>query len=92
MFAIFPIDVVFPTPFTPTTKITDGFVSNFNELSSSSNIDCISSLNACFTSSFSFIFSFFILFLKLFTILTDGENKSFSYVDVVTKEIEIEYL
>ena len=29
---------------------------------------------------------------NIFTVLTDGENKSFSYVDVVTKEIEIEYL
>ena len=50
-FAIFPIDVVFPTPFTPTTKITDGFVFKCKLMSVTSNIFCISSLRACFTSS-----------------------------------------
>ena len=39
LFAILPIEVVFPTPFTPTTSITEGFVSNLRELSTSSNID-----------------------------------------------------
>ena len=29
---------------------------------------------------------------NIFTILADGENKSFSYCDIVTKEIIIEYL
>lgn len=29
---------------------------------------------------------------NIFTVLVDGDNKSFSYVDVVTKEITIEYL
>ena len=29
LFAIFPIDVVFPTPFTPITRITDGLVFSF---------------------------------------------------------------
>ena len=33
LFAIFPIEVVFPTPLTPTTNITDGVVSNFKLLS-----------------------------------------------------------
>ncbi len=32
------------------------------------------------------------IYPNIFTVLVDGENKSFSYVDVVTKEIEIEYL
>lgn len=27
----------------------------------------------------------------IFTILCDGENKSFSYADVITKEVEIHY-
>ena len=49
--AIFPIEVVFPTPFTPITKITDGFVSSFNELSDISIIFSISSLRASFTCS-----------------------------------------
>ena len=71
LFAIFPIDVVFPTPFTPTTKITDGFVFKCKLMSVTSNIFFISSLNAFFTSSSSCILSFFILFLKLLIILTD---------------------
>lgn len=29
---------------------------------------------------------------KIFTINVDGENKSFTYVDVITKEIRIEYI
>lgn len=29
---------------------------------------------------------------NIFTVLVDGENKSFAYVDVVTKEINIEYI
>ena len=32
------------------------------------------------------------IYPNIFTILADGENKSFAYVDIVTKEIEIEYL
>ncbi len=28
---------------------------------------------------------------NVFTVLCDGENKSFTYVDVITKELEIEY-
>ncbi len=32
------------------------------------------------------------IYPNIFTVLVEGENKSFSYVDVVTKEIEIEYL
>ena len=71
LFAIFPIVVVFPTPFTPTTKITDGVVSNFSELSTSSKISCISSFNACFTPCSSLIFSFFILSLNFDIISTD---------------------
>ena len=71
LFAIFPIDVVFPTPFTPTTSITDGFVSSFNLISAISSIFFISSLSACFTCSGSSIFSFFILCLKFSIIFTD---------------------
>ena len=29
---------------------------------------------------------------NIFTVLVEGENKSFSYADVATKQIEIEYL
>ena len=29
---------------------------------------------------------------NIFTIITDGESKSFSYVDIATKEIKVEYL
>ncbi len=32
------------------------------------------------------------IYPNIFTILTDGENKSFSYADIATKEIKIEYL
>ena len=71
LFAIFPIDVVFPTPFTPITKITDGFVFRCNSLFDISNIFCISSRSAFFTSSSSSIFSFFTLSLRLLIIFTD---------------------
>ena len=63
LFAIFPIEVVFPTPFTPTTNIIDGVVSNFKPLSTESSTFCISSLKACLTPSSSCIFCFFILSL-----------------------------
>ena len=62
LFAIFPIEVVFPTPFTPTTSITDGVVFRFKLLSTSSNIAFISSLSACFTFSSSLMLSFFIIY------------------------------
>ena len=29
---------------------------------------------------------------NIFTVLTEGENKSFSYADVATKEIKVEYI
>ena len=32
------------------------------------------------------------IYPNIFTVLADGENKSFSYADVATKEIKIEYL
>ena len=32
------------------------------------------------------------IYPNIFTVLADGENKSFSYADVATKEIEIEYI
>ena len=70
LFAIFPIDVVFPTPFTPTTNITDGFVSKFRLWSVLSNISCISFLSAFFTPSSSFMFSFFTLSLR-FSIIAE---------------------
>ena len=71
LLAIFPIEVVFPTPFTPTTNITDGCVSSFKLLSTSSKMFTISSLKAFLTPSSLSIFSFFILFLKFEIILVD---------------------
>lgn len=32
------------------------------------------------------------IYPNLFTVLVDGDNKSFSYSDVVTKEVVIEYI
>ncbi len=29
---------------------------------------------------------------NIFTVMVDGENKSFSYCDVITKEVKIEYI
>lgn len=31
------------------------------------------------------------IYPNIFTVLCDGENKSFSYADVITKEVEIYY-
>ena len=71
LFAIFPIEVVFPTPFTPTTKMIDGFVSNFSSLSPTSKISIIISFKAFFTASSSSIFSCFILLLNFSIICID---------------------
>ena len=64
LLAIFPIEVVFPTPFTPTTKITDGFVSSLRPFGTLSNIDSNSSFKASFTWFSSCNFSSFILSLN----------------------------
>ncbi len=50
LYAIFPIDVVLPTPFTPTTIITEGVVSRCNRESPEDNIFANSSFKSSFTS------------------------------------------
>ena len=79
LLAIFPIDVVFPAPFTPTINITAGLLVKSSSGLLSLNISSISSLKACFTCSASFKFSFLILVLKLLII--------FSVVSIPTSAI-----